>query len=136
MISAAAATFVGRSIIKIIPVIGWGISAVVAAGITESVGWMIALDFARNAKTEWEKKHGFDEKSKTEFCKNDEPEQGEYPIEELMFNADNFISGKKIRSEHKDEFDELINDIEKIIDSLPNDHPLRKKYDELNLIIE
>ena len=46
VISAAASTFVGRTIVKLIPVVGWGISAAVAAGVTEAIGWTIAADFA------------------------------------------------------------------------------------------
>ena len=56
IIGAAAATFVGRNLVKFIPIIGWGISAAVAAGITEAIGWMSAVDFAKNYRKEWERK--------------------------------------------------------------------------------
>lgn len=56
LIGAAASTLVGRSLVKFIPVVGWGISAAVAAGVTEAIGWSIAVDFAKAARKEWERK--------------------------------------------------------------------------------
>ena len=53
LISAAAATFVGRTLIKLIPVAGWIASAGVAAGVTEAIGWTLAVDFAK----EYQKDH-------------------------------------------------------------------------------
>lgn len=47
LIASAASTFVGRNLVKLIPVVGWGISAAVAAGVTEAIGWCIAVDFAK-----------------------------------------------------------------------------------------
>ena len=55
LIGAAASTFVGRSLIKLIPVAGWAASAAVAAGVTEAIGWTIAVDFANNARKEYER---------------------------------------------------------------------------------
>lgn len=57
MLSATVSTFVGRNLIKMIPIAGWGASATVAAGVTEALGWIVAADFAkmsrnRNAETE------------------------------------------------------------------------------------
>ncbi len=53
LIGAAASTFVGRNLIKLIPVAGWIVSAAVAAGITEAIGWTIAVDFAKAYRQEW-----------------------------------------------------------------------------------
>ena len=55
LIGAAASTLVGRSLVKIIPVVGWVVSAGVAAAVTEAIGWTIAVDFAKNARKEWER---------------------------------------------------------------------------------
>lgn len=55
LISAAAATFVGRNLVKLIPIVGWGISAAVAAGVTEAIGWTVAVDMANNFRKEWER---------------------------------------------------------------------------------
>lgn len=55
LIAAAASTFVGRNLVKMIPIVGWGVSAAVAAGVTEAIGWTIAIDMAKAFRTEWEK---------------------------------------------------------------------------------
>lgn len=55
LITAAASTFIGRNLVKMIPIIGWGISAAVAAGTTEAIGWIVATDMARTFRKEWEK---------------------------------------------------------------------------------
>lgn len=55
-IAAAASTFVGRTLIKFIPVAGWIVSAGVAAGITEAIGWTIAVDMAKSYRLEYERK--------------------------------------------------------------------------------
>lgn len=49
VIGATASTFVGRSLVKLIPVAGWVASAAVAAGVTEAIGWTAAVDFANQA---------------------------------------------------------------------------------------
>lgn len=50
VIGAAASTLVGRSLVKLIPVAGWIASAAVAAGVTEAIGWSIAVDFAKTSR--------------------------------------------------------------------------------------
>ena len=52
LVSAAASTFFGRELVKAIPGVGWGISAIVAAGVTEAIGWSLAVDFAKAYQTE------------------------------------------------------------------------------------
>lgn len=56
LIGAAASTFVGRNLVKLVPIAGWVISAAVAAGVTEAIGWTIAIDFANTFRKEWERK--------------------------------------------------------------------------------
>ena len=65
IIAAAAATFVGRTVVKLIPVAGWIASGVVAAGVTEAIGWIAAVDFAKQYRSEYEK-----QKSEEESAKN------------------------------------------------------------------
>ncbi len=50
IIGSAASTLIGRSAVKLIPVIGSGVSAGVAGLITEAIGWTAAVDFARHPK--------------------------------------------------------------------------------------
>ena len=56
LIGAAASTFVGRNLVKLIPIVGWGVSAAVAVGVTEAIGWTVAVDFANSARKEYERK--------------------------------------------------------------------------------
>lgn len=56
IIGAAASTFVGRNLVKLIPIVGWVASAGVAALITEAIGWTVALDFAKEYRKEYERK--------------------------------------------------------------------------------
>lgn len=61
IIGAAASTFIGRNVVKLIPVAGWIASAAVAAGVTEAIGWTVAVDFAKNARKEWDRKRNAQE---------------------------------------------------------------------------
>lgn len=47
LICSAASTLAGRSLARFIPGIGWMVSAGVAAVITETIGWSVAIDFAK-----------------------------------------------------------------------------------------
>ena len=55
IIGAAASTFIGRNVVKLIPIAGWIVSAAVAAGVTEAIGWTVAVDFAKNARKDWDR---------------------------------------------------------------------------------
>ena len=61
IIAAAASTFVGRNLIKLVPIGGWIVSAAVAAGVTEAIGWTVAVDFAKIARKEWDRKRNAQE---------------------------------------------------------------------------
>lgn len=61
LIAAAATTFAGRNLVKLIPIVGWGISAAVAAGVTEAIGWIAAVDMAKTFRKEWEKQRNAQE---------------------------------------------------------------------------
>lgn len=138
LISAAASTFVGRNLVKVIPIIGWGVSAAVAAGVTEAIGWTVAVDFAKNAKNVWEKNKGTtsshepaDQESNGDSSLENDVDEKEKHKQELMERADMFLSGKKRASENSEELNVLIADFVKILDSLPKDDPLVKIYDDL-----
>ena len=68
MLGAAAATFVGRELFKFIPVVGWITSAGIAAGVTEAVGWTLAVDFAKTYRTEYERRKSAEEAAR-EYAK-------------------------------------------------------------------
>lgn len=66
IIGAAASTFVGRTVVKLIPVAGSMVSAAVAAGVTEAIGWTAAVDFAKIARKEWDGKRNAQESDEAE----------------------------------------------------------------------
>lgn len=147
LIGAAASTFVGRNLVKLIPFVGWVVSSAVAAGVTEAIGWTIAVDFAKDAKTRWKEKYNSTEKTyqkysnfeaQTEGFANEEnsTENSEEFIDCLTKRAEAFLSGEKSRADYENDFLDLLTDIEKILDSLPFDHQLRDMYDRLSLIID
>lgn len=138
IIGAAASTLVGRTIVKLIPVAGLVITATVAAVITEAIGWTIAVDFANEARLR-------DNLGATENADRQDPsseaavygtDKSEDHIANLEASADAFLSGEKKRSENSAEFDALLSDIENLLDTLPSDHPIRKKYEDLMLIMD
>lgn len=61
VLGAAASTFIGREIIKFIPVAGWIASAGTAAIVTEAIGWTIAVDFAKDFRSEYERRKNADD---------------------------------------------------------------------------
>lgn len=56
LLGAAASTFAGREIIKLIPIAGWIASAATAVAVTEVIGWTIAVDFAKDFRQEYERR--------------------------------------------------------------------------------
>ena len=140
LIGAAASTFVGRSLVKLIPVVGWGVSAAVAAGVTEAIGWTIAVDFAKKAKLEWDNEHGdvTDEERVSQEVQTDSEAETEQEIiqktiDDLEERAKPFLNGEKPKQGNETELNALKNDIGKIIDEcdLPEDAPIRNTYDKL-----
>ncbi len=51
-----AASFLGRNLVQIIPVIGWIFSAAVALIVTEAVGWGVQKEMAECFRLEWRRK--------------------------------------------------------------------------------
>ena len=129
LISAAASTLIGRTAVKFIPIVGWGVSAAVAAGVTESIGWTVAVDFAKNAKSKWEKEHS-DNAPGQNACAEEKSEEDKI-IDSLQERAEPFISKNPTKNPETDneEYKKLLNDFEKVLDKL-NDN-LRDAYDKL-----
>ena len=88
LIGAAASTFVGRNLVKLIPIVGWGVSAAVAAGVTEAIGWICATDFAKQARTEWNRQKNAAEAAKSyaeaEQLKKEKEMRGESKSEDAQ----------------------------------------------------
>ncbi len=139
LIGAAASTLVGRALVKFIPIVGWGVSAAVAAGVTEAIGWTIAVDFAKgakipNTKQEPQNNMNYTENSSKEAPQKSEQEDFEKTKAELMQRAQPFLYGTKTAAENRDECDKLIKDIEDIFDRLEEDDKLREIYDRLSAL--
>ena len=138
VINAAAATFVGRNLVKLIPLFGWGFSAAVAAGVTEAIGWTAAVDFANNAKKEWERSIGKDEQPQDNpeedksTCETEHDELDEIVIG-LANRSEPFLSGEKTVEANKVEYDALIKDFERAYeyDRIERTDPLSDIYDKL-----
>ena len=135
LIIQLATTYLGRNFLKSIPIIGSMSSAIVAAYITEVIGWTAAVKFFKVAKEKWAQENiaTTTESSSTEDT--DEAERKAF-IDSLIKEANAFITGKKKRCDYENDYLDLLTKIEKIIDSLPYDHQLRKLYDQLTLIID
>ncbi len=105
IISATAATLIGRNLVKCIPVIGWGISAVVAAGLTEAIGWAVAVDMTIEAE-----------------------------ITTLQAAMKPFLDREKLAQEDHPrdyaEYKSLRKKSEEILEKLPAGHPFRGIYDK------
>ena len=120
IISAAASTLICRRLAKMIPIVGWGISAAVAAGITEAIGWTSAVDFAKQAKND------NSSEVKTELSQNQEA------LCDKALHADNNDDGREdITSDDDEVKQDAINVAEQIDDnSLSNDFSKAFKCEE------
>lgn len=99
VIGAAASTFVGRSLVKLIPFAGWAASAAVAAGVTEAIGWTAAVDFANQAS-----KIRPDEVEIMENIENESGVDGEEVVSDEEIDDENSAveSNSKVESDGKD----------------------------------
>lgn len=138
MIGATASAFLGRNIVKVIPIIGWGISSIVAAGITEAIGWTIAVDFAKQQKTWSEESNNSAEKRNDEEKIKNETESEMSEIKEikdsLKERVQPFLIGEKSPLVDIDEFKQLEFDFERVLDYIDDSDPLRDLYDKFLLL--
>lgn len=56
LIVAMAATFIGRTLVEFIPILGWAVSAIVGPVVTGTLGWGVACDLADRSRKEWERR--------------------------------------------------------------------------------
>ena len=56
LIVAMAATFIGRTLVELIPILGWVVSAIVGPDVTGTMGWGVACDLADRSRKEWERR--------------------------------------------------------------------------------
>ena len=136
-VGAAAATFVGRSLVKIIPLVGAVISAAVAIGVTEAIGWTIAVDFAKQGVTNISDNNIDTEEPKSteehkESSDKDEENEDISVRDKLISDAEEFISGIKNRKECKEEYEKLLTDFDNFLLDVPKGDPLYDVYNKLS----
>lgn len=110
IISAAASTFVGRSLVKLIPVAGWFVSSAVAAGVTEAIGWTVAVDFAKLSakKSEIESETIEDDIKETTTFSSDDL----YSMKDDVVIDDEKDDSDSVESEEKSDDESISNDFE------------------------
>lgn len=133
ILGGMAASFIGRGVSQVlvgwVPFLGNAVNTATAAGITEAIGWTVADNFSKNQYKAILKEHPVtEEESREEETENVEETQ---KIDELTERAKEFIDGTKNKKDNKDEFYELLNDLEKALVSVPEKDPLHNLYDEL-----
>lgn len=131
LISSAAATFIGRNLVKLIPVAGMVISATVASSVTEAIGWTIAVEFAKKAKQSWEAAHNNAYGTQEYQAEETETERTEINniIKMLQDRSLPFLEKQKNATDNKEEYEKLISDFEKVIDYI--DKELKEVYIKL-----
>lgn len=135
VIGAAASTFVGRSLIKLIPVAGWVASTAVAAGVTEAIGWTAAVDFANQAS----KLKQFDHIISAEDITDEED-----TYESSNFNANEDVDGEKEHCddtsgtkdstdsfEEREQSETTIDSTETVNDDDPDDESISKEFSKM-----
>lgn len=116
-ISAAAATFAGRTLVKLIPIVGWGISAAVAASVTEAIGWTVAVDFAKVANAKEIEQRKCKEEGESEAVPQNEAQSQNDNISQLLQRADALLDKQEHDDEFRKAYNEVIAEIEMYMDS-------------------
>lgn len=129
IITSIAATHVGRSLVKLIPVAGWIASAGVAAALTEVVGWTVAIDMATGALKSWEYQSSDSENNEHEKGSGQSTDEIFTSVEEAYSMAESFINGERNKPDNRAEYEGLIKYCEKHIEE--GDKKLEYYYNEL-----
>ena len=137
ILGGVIANFVGRGVAQVawgwIPGIGNASNAITAATITESIGWL-CVDHFYKEKYFRDNIPIMEETNENMYgsaCRTEETENAFINKEDIKTKAMEFISGQKTRTGNKEEYLNLMNEFDKIMDALDNKDELRKMYDEL-----
>ena len=132
ILGGMAASFIGRGVSQVlvgwIPGVGNVINTATAAGITEAIGWTVVDNFSKNQYKDIIKEHLSNEGEKHDESTTTKESQVK---DDLSARASEFLSGKRNKKDNKEEFYKLLNDLEKKLDSVPDEDPLYELYDEL-----
>lgn len=132
ILGGMAASLIGRGVSQVlvgwIPGVGNVVNTATAAGITEAIGWTVVDNFSKNQYKDIIKEHPSNEEEKHAESTTTEESQVKDDLEK---RASEFFSGKKNRKDNNKEFNELLNDIENKLYSVPDGDPLYELYDKL-----
>ncbi len=135
VLKGAGAAFIGRGVSQVligwVPGLGNAINTATAAGLTEAIGWMSVTQFY----DEWLKEGHSPDDLPNSFSEEAEitPEDDTDEIRaDLCNRADQFINGEKdAKGKDKSEFNSLLSEIEEELSKIPEDDPLKEKYNKL-----
>ena len=135
VLKGAGAAFIGRGVSQVligwVPGLGNAINTATAAGLTEAIGWMSVTQFY----DEWLKEGHSPDDLPNSFSEEAEttPEDDTDAIRaDLCNRADQFINGEKdAKGKDKSEFNSLLSEIEEELSKIPEDDPLKEKYNKL-----
>lgn len=140
ILGGAAASTVGRGISQVlvgwIPGVGNAINTATAAAVTEAVGWMVVDNFSKNAYIDIIKQNPLtkEEQDKMTDKHETDSENIEFDRErdKLIARAEEFFQGKKDKKNNKSEYNELLNDFEKILFDVSDNDPLYNVFAKLS----
>lgn len=131
ILGGAAASTVGRGISQIlvgwIPGVGNAINTATAAAVTEAVGWMVVDNFSKNAYIDIIKKNPLTKEEQDKTIDKQETDR-----DKLIARAEEFFQGKKNKKDNKLEYNELLNDFEKILFDVLDDDSLYDIFAKLS----
>lgn len=142
ILGGATASFAGRAISQAlfgwIPGLGNGINTLTASSLTEAIGWMAVDNFSKDQYADILMKYAKDEgeikpesPADSEASENTEDERAETVAEKLTRRAQQFLNGTKNRKTEKEEYRQLLNELERALLDVSEDDPLHEIYDKL-----
>lgn len=131
ILGGAAASTVGRGISQVlvgwIPGVGNAINTATAAAVTEAVGWMVVDNFSKNAYIDIIKKNPLKKEERDKMTDKQKTDR-----DKLIAGAEEFFQGKKNKKDNKLEYNELLNDFEKILFDVSDDDSLYDIFAKLS----
>ncbi len=130
ILSTVAAPIVGRTAagaaLKFIPVAGWIVNVGIAAGITESIGWL-CVDYFFNDKSNRDSNVG------SNFVESEVDYEKDPTLrEELIKRSWEFLDGEKTRKNNSEDFSRLMNDLDNYRQDFPDDKEIDDLFSKLN----
>lgn len=136
ILAAVAAPIVGRTAagaaLKFIPVAGWVANVGIAAGITESIGWLCVDHF-------FKVKYLSNDKSNSDSNFDSSLEESKFDYEkdptlreELINRSREFLDGEKTRKNNSEDFSRLMNDLDDYRQDFPDDKEIDDSFSKLN----